>query len=270
MAQIDFAGMYMVPSKVYVGDRARLILPLPAFPDTKAEINHGHILSSPDIDIHHIVLERRPGGSFLTIEFSAYTTGILELPPIDIAGETFSGLTIEINSILSPDESGTVLSPPVLPLAIPGTSLLIYGSISTAILLMLLTVWALVWGRKRLQGWLSAWKRKRLLASMLGTERRLHKALLKGVDCRQILDILSTEFRSFLTSFTGTHYRAMTAAEISLLKDTEGKNDVLDDEFLGGFFSHCDGIRFSGREIDNGETLAILGDLKHFLAGITA
>jgi hypothetical protein len=253
----------MVPSKVYVGDHASLVLPLPGVVGNgNTEINIGYI-SSPDIDIHHVALERRPGGSFLNIEFSAYTPGILKLPPFNVAGEVFSGLTVEISSILEPGESGTVLSGPALPLAIPGTSLLIYGTISAGILLMLLTLWILFRGRTQMKGWLTVLKRRWLLVSMMDMERRLRKALAKGAACRAILDVLSTESRNFLAGFTGENCRAMTAVEIGCLKDRGSA--VPDSEFLGRLFSRCDGIRFSGAEISSDETLEVLGDLRRFL-----
>jgi hypothetical protein len=157
-----------------------------------------------------------------------------------------------------------VLSGPALPLALPGTSLLVYGTMSAAIFLMLLAIWSMVWGRKRIKGWLAAWNRKRLLVSMLATEKRLHRALVKGVPRREILDILSSEFRSFLTCLTGENCRAMTAAEIGLLK-TLGEESVMGGEFLGSFFNNCDSLRFSGREINGDETLTMLGDLKRFV-----
>jgi len=252
-------GAYMVPSKVYVGDRASLMLPLSGITGHE-EINARLIPSSVDIDIHHVVIERRPGGSFLKIEFSAYTPGTLELPPFEVAGQIFSGLTVEISSILEPDESGMVLSGPALPLAIPGTSLLIYGTISAGILLMLLIIWVLFRGRTQMKVWLAAWKRRWLLISMLDMERRLRRALAKGAACRKILDMLSTEFRDFLACFTGKNCRAMTAVEIGRLGGS-----IPDSKFLGEFFSRCDGIRFSGDEINGDEILAMLGDLKSFL-----
>jgi hypothetical protein len=254
---------YMVPPKVYVGDRASLVLPIPGLA-ADAKINLDQIPSSADLVIHQAVLERRPSGSFLTIEFSAYSPGTLELPQLEIGGEIFSGLKVEISSILSTDESGMVLSGPALPLAIPGTSLLVYGTISTAILLMLLAIWSMVWGRKRINSWLAVWKRKRLIVSMMVTEKRLHKALAKGVSCREILDTLSAEFRSFLTQITGENCRAMTAAEIGLLKSM-GKETVMGGAFLGRFFNDCDALRFSGREINGNETLTMLDDLKCFI-----
>jgi len=252
-------GAYMVPSKVYVGDLASLMLPLSGVTGHE-EINTGLIPSSPDIDIHHVALERRPGGSFLKIEFSAYTPGILELPLFETGGKIFSGVTVEISSILEPDESGMVLSGPALPLAIPGTSFLIYGTISAGILLMLLIIWVSFRGRAQLKGWLSALKRRWMLISMLDTEKRLRKALAKGTACRKILDTLSTEFRDFLAYFTGENCRAMTAVEIGRLGGS-----MPDSEFLGKFFSRCDGIRFSGDKISGDEILAMLGDLRSFL-----
>jgi len=261
MAQIDLSGAYMIPQKVYVGDRATLVLPMPGVA-ADAVINAGKSFS-PDIIIHHAAIERRPGGSFLTVEFSAYTTGTLELPPLEIAGEIFSGIKIDITSILAADESAMVLSAPALPLAIPGTSLLIYGSMSAVILLGLLVIGGLFWGRKRMKGWLATWRRRRLIAAMMGTEKRLRRAVAKGAVRREILDTLSTEFRSFLSCFTGENCRAMTAAEIGCLANMDG-------EFLGGFFNHCDAIRFSGGEINGVQTLTVLGDMKKFLAGLAA
>jgi len=255
-------GAYMVPSKVYVGDRASLMLPLSGMTGHE-EINARLIPSSPDIDIHHAALERRPGGSFLKIEFSAYTPGILELPPFEIGGKIFSGATVEISSILEPGEEGMVLSGPALPLAIPGTSFLIYGTISAGILLMLLIIWVSFRGRAQLKGWLAALKRRWLLISMLDTEKRLRKALAKGTARRKILDSLSTEFRDFLAFFTGENCRAMTAVEIGRLGGS-----MPDSEFLGKFFSRCDGIRFSGDEISGDEILSMLGDLRGFLGAL--
>ena len=256
---------YTVPSKVYVGDRASLVLPLPGFfGDGNTKIISEY--SSEDIDIHQVMLERRPTGIFLTVEFSAYTPGVLELPPIEIAGRIFSGLRVEISSILSPDESGLVLSGPALPLAIPGSSLLVFGTMSVIILSLLLASWALLWGRKRLRGWFAAWKRKRLLGAMRVTERRLRRALGKGVDRRRILDTLSVEFRNFLTWFTGENYRVMTAAEICRFNTKEAL--VPDGAVLGSFFTQCDSIRFNGSEIGSDETLTLLDDLRQFLAEI--
>jgi hypothetical protein len=259
------AGAFMVPSKVYVGDRASLILSLPGF-TVKEDSETASIISpSADIDIHRALLERRPVGSRLTVEFTAYAPGVLELPSIVIAGEVFNGLTIEISSILEHDASGKVLSVPALPLTIPGTSILVYGTIISILIILSLAIWILLWGRKSIKGWLAAWEKKRLLNGMRGIEKRLRRTLARRDDTyRNILDTLSREFRNFLSHFTGEQCRAMTAIEFA------NSELQINREFLKDFFKRCDGIRFNGGEINKNDALSILDDLKKFLAELSS
>jgi hypothetical protein len=264
-------GVFMVPSTVYVGDRATLILPLPGFTikeessETAAAVLADLASASGDIDIHRVFIERRPVGSRLTVEFTAYAPGILELPSIVIAGEVLSGIKIEISSILEHDPSGKVLSGPALPLPIPGTSLLVYGSVISILFCLSLAFWVLIWGRKSIKGWLAAWERKRLLAGMRGIEKRLRKTLVREDDTyRNILDALSSEFRGFLSCFTGEHCRAMTASEFTNIESGINR------EFLKDFFKRCDGVRFRGEEINKDDALSMLNDLKQFLAELPA
>jgi hypothetical protein len=258
------AGAFMVPTTVYVGDRATFILPLPGFTVTEDTETASIVSASGNIDIHRAILERRPVGSRLTVEFTAYAPGILELPSIVIAGEIFSGIKIEISSVLEQDPSGKVLSGPAPPLAIPGTSLLVYGSIISILFFLSLAFWVLIWGRKSIKVWLAAWERKRLLAGMRGIEKRLRKILARDDDTyRNILDALSREFRGFLSHFTGEHCSAMTASEFTHI---ESQINV---EFLKDFFKRCDGIRFNGCEINKNDALAMLDDLKQFLAELS-
>ena len=276
-AQDRNTGAFLVPPRVYVGDRASLILPLPGFAvkensETASAILADIASASIDIDIHRALLERRPVGSRLTVEFTAYAPGILELPPIVIAGEVFSGLKIEISSILEQGASGTVLSEPAPPLSIPGTSLLVYGSIISILCFLSLALWVLFWGRDRIKSWLASWEKKRLLIGMRRVEKHLRKTLAKGDDTyRNILDALSKEFRGFLSHFTGEHCRAMTAVEFAnielQIKDAAASlPSSTNREFLKDFFKRCDGIRFGGVEINKNDALLMLDELKQFLA----
>ena len=255
---------FMIPSRVYVGDRAALILPLPGFAvkedsETASVVPAAAASPSNDIEIHRALLERRPVGSRLTVEFTAYAPGVLELPSIVVAGEVFNGLKIEISSILE----NKVLSGPAQPLAIPGTSLLVYGTVISILCILSVGFWVLFWGRSRIKGWLEAWEKKRLVNGMAGIEKRLRKTLAKGDDtCRNILDALSGEFRLFLSRFTGEHCQAMTAVEFA---NTELK---LNREFLEDFFRRCDGIRFGGGEISGKNAVSMLDDIKQFLAAL--
>ena len=260
-AQDRNAGAFMVPSKVYVGDRASFILPLPGFAVTEDSETASVISASADIELHRVLLERRPVGSRLTVEFTAYAPGLLQLPSIVIAGEIFSGLTIEISSVLEQDAWGKVLSAPAPPLAIPGTSLLVYGTILSILFCLSLAFWILFWGRKNIKNWLAAWEKRRLLNGMKNVEKRLRRTLARGdITYRNILDALSTEFRGFLSRFTGEQCRAMTAVEFA---NSELR---MNREFLKDFFKRCDGIRFGGAEINRKDILIMLNDLKRFLA----
>jgi hypothetical protein len=269
---------YLIPQIVYVGDRATLVFPL-----TRALTKDGAITldprqfpASPDIELHRVTLERRPTGGRLLVEFSAYAPGLLVLPSLEIGGERFTGLTVGISSIIGNGDAGAVLSGPASPLAIPGTSLLIYGGIAAFVLSLLFLFWAPFWGRRHLEGLIAAWKRKLLIVSMRSFEKRLRKSLVKDGNQCETLNILSREFRAFLSFVSGKNCRAMTAAELGrlppLAADLAAAQSadaaVLNGEFLGAFFRHCDELRFSGKAIAGGEALAALDDLRRFLAAL--
>jgi len=258
---------FMVPPKVYIGDRAMLILPLPGFTGREdSVIAPSQFPLSDSIEIHRAAIERRPGGNRLMVEFTAYVPGILELPPFEISGETFNGLKIEVSSILEQGISGQILSDPAPPLAIPGTSFLVYGTTGIAVLLLLTAFWALFRGSRQMKGWLESWQRRRLLVSMWGIEKRLRKALAKGAPLRETLDILAAEFRSFLGYFTGENCRAMTASELGQFTVINNIPLLQGSEFPGTFFSRCDSMRFSGNDIGEENVTALLSDLREFLA----
>jgi hypothetical protein len=274
---------YLVPQTVYVGDVATLVLPLAA----EGAAKDGTVVLDPKlfpvsagIELRRVALERRPSGSRLLIEFAAFTPGDLELPPIEIGGERFSCLRVTIGSVIGGGQTDAVLSAPARPLAIPGTGLLVYGTLGAFTLFLLLSLWAGIWGRRHLSGWLLKWQRMRLIVSMAGIEKRLRRSLLREGKARETLNSLSGEFRAFLSFFTGENCRAMTAAELgqlppealALWRGGECAEDAareLGGDFLGPFFRRCDTLRFSGSEIiSNDEVLAMLGDLRRFLAAL--
>jgi hypothetical protein len=264
-------GAFLVPRVVYVGDPATLVLPLPG-QDTAVQ-GAGDIILVPqspdfpsdiDIDFRRIVLERRVSGSRLLIEFTAFVPGLLELPDIEIGGGRFSGLTVTISSIIDSTESEPELSAPASPLAMPGTALMIYGTMAAFVFLLLLTLWFFLRGRCYLNTWIAKWKRWRLFISMKNAEKRLYRALLKGMDNRVILDKLSDEFRLFLTFFTGSNCRAMTAREFERLPSELFSGH----DFVGGFFHRSDELRFSGRDVNTEDVFRLLADLRLFLGAL--
>jgi len=245
---------YLVPRQIYVGDPATLVLPLPAAAQNSADIiltKNDNIPKDPNIDFNRIILERRTIGSRLLIEFTPFAPGTLEFPVIEIGGEFYSGLTVNVNSLLDAN-SKRLLSGAASALAMPGTALMLYGSMILLVIIILLAVWFIFKGQAVIQKLRIKWKRFRLFAGMSKTEKKLQKALLKGVDKRLILDKLSDEFRVFLSILTGNNCRSMTSSEFEC-------------PFLSDFFNKCDGLRFSGAGIDSKDIVKLLFDLHSFL-----
>jgi hypothetical protein len=264
---------YLIPRTVYVGDRAALVVPL-AGENAAAErviaLDPRAFPPATDIELHRAQLEYRSSGSRLVVEFSAYAPGTLELPPIEIGGKRFAGLRVTISSVIGSGENGAVLAGPAPPLAVPGASFLIYGTMGAFVLFALFALWAGLWGRRRMAGWITRWKRGRLVVSMWGIEKRLRKNAAKEGSRRDLLNLLSVEFRGFLTFFTGENCRAMTAAEIGnmpaeLFAPENGAAPELSGGFLEAFFRRCDELRFNGSDIVTEDVLAMLDDLRRFL-----
>jgi len=262
------SGAYLIPRHIFVGDAAVLVLPLPALQQEAADVvllpsDAGFPLDA-NIDFHRVILERRLRGSRLMIEFTAFVPGLLVLPTIEIDGERFGGLSVTVNSIID-SRSNPMLSGPASTLAMPGTAILLYGSMAAIIFLILLSIWFFLRGRTFIQKLKEKWKLKRLFVSMKKTEKRLHRAMLKGIDKRVILDKLSDEFRVFLSLFTASNCRAMTARDFEKLPPDFLPAPEYSARFLSGFFHSCDVLRFSGANIEQAEILRLLDDLRRFL-----
>ncbi|MCL2442243.1 MAG: hypothetical protein FWD13_02120 [Treponema sp.] len=262
---------YLIPRQIYVGDPAALVLPLPGARQNSDDIilipdlyNAYFFPSDPDIDFHRIILERRVSESKLTVEFTAFVPGIHEFPVIIIGGEYFEGLTVTVNSILD-DDSRRILSSAAPALAMPGTALLLYGSMAVLVFLILFTIWFFVKGRTALQELRKNWKRRILFISIKNTEKQLYKAFLKGADKRMILDKLSGEFKNFLSILTDNNCSAMTACELETLPHEYFL--LLEDShnFLGNFFRSCDELRFSGVVAGSDDITRLLDNLRIFI-----
>ena len=280
IVSVSFAqnNVWLIPRIIYVGDPATLVVSMPG-----SQIADDIILTSQspnfpadaNIDFHRIVLEKRITGSRLLIEFTAFVPGHLEIPVIEIGGEYFSGLTVTVNSIINTSgvlgTNSLVLSRSASPLAMPGTSLLLYGTMAAFVLLFLLILWFILKGRVFIKRFIEKWKRRQLFSFMKSIERRLLKILQKGGDKRNILDKLSMEFRIFLSILTEKNCRAMTAREFELLPEIypqRGMDNEYTSVFLANFFRRCDEVRFCGGELENQTVLQLLADLRLYIAAL--
>ncbi|MDR2069959.1 MAG: hypothetical protein LBP81_00875 [Treponema sp.] len=266
-ADIRTDEAYLIPQMVFVGDPGRLALPLgTALPELKGAVldDPGRLPSAPGLIITRVELESRGETRRLIVDFRAFTPGVIELPPIEIASVTFTGLKVNVASILEAEGGALVLSGMAPPLAVPGTMGIIYGT-ALGIVLCITVFFLLIFkGGRVFRLWREKFRRRRILWSMGRSLRYLRAVLDKGgqVKAPEVLDKLSAEFKTFLGLFTGMNCRAMTGEEFlflpSLTPEPSGP-------FLRDFFRRCDALRFSGVEIESGSAAELLDQAKDFI-----
>jgi hypothetical protein len=256
---------YLIPRTIFVGDRGRLVVPLgQAFTAAEAFVRSapGDLPEAPDVVITRIELENRDGSPRLFVDFIPYAPGVLSLPALKIAipgGEPLelSGLKAAAASVLAPQE--TALSAPAPPLSAPGTGLIIYGTAAGILLVLFSGLGLSVWGRRNFAFFWERFKRRRLLRIMARFLRRLDAESLAGTTKSpgEFLAILSGQVREFLSLFTGTDCRPLTAGEFL--------NFPFYPDFLCAFFRRCDRLRFSGGGIARSDLAAAVEEVRSFI-----
>jgi hypothetical protein len=274
-----------------VGDKGRLVFPLE--PGTVgsvltgtdgvviqgASVKDANLPRSKDLVISRVELERRGTAARLLIDFQVYAPGRIELPPIEIAfkengafketgaSHTFTGLEVTVSSILEVEQWGMILSGPAEPLAAPGTAVMIYGTILGIILLILALTLGSFWGKNRLRNFAERLRRRRVIRAMGRTLKRLHDPGAGGDG--EILEALSTEFRTFLGILTGANCRAMVPREFLTLPRF-GDHAALSPAALSELFHRCDTLRFSGAGIERETVFMLLDEFKEMTSLLEA
>jgi hypothetical protein len=250
---------YLIPQTVFVGDRATLVAPLGA-------ANAGfHPMSieapeTPDyLVLHTITLERKGGNAQLAIEFTAYTPGEIEFPVIQAPGfSDFTGLKAVVASILEP--SSMTLSAPAAPILAPGTTRFIYGSVALVILLLIFGIGLRLFWTNRFVTVRKRLFQRYLVLSMKRFIARLRKQLEKdGAAHGAPLDLLSAQFRRFLTRFTGVDCLAMSAAEFAGLEHGAP---------LSLMFRRWDMVRFNVQSVSQSDITSALDDVYDYISAL--
>jgi len=260
-----------------VGDSGRLVVPL----DGVLAVAEPFVLENPDLPqtpellIQRVTLERR-GGDRLVIDFIPFATGTLYFPSLDLItpGQepiTLSGLRVEVASVLNP--AWMDLSGPAPPMAVPGTGLLIYGSISLILLALFLGIAVSVWGKRNFREFWERLHRRRLIRVMLRFLRRLgHEGNLgKSGDPGYYLGLLVAEFREFLSAFTGINCRSLTPAEfleLPITREQQQTEPFLTPAFLCRLFRSWDTLRFSGQSVEKSDLITALSEAEQFVLAL--
>jgi hypothetical protein len=258
---------YQIPQTVFVGDLGRLVLPLGTAAAGALSVvleKAEELPSLRDLVISRIELESRGGNARLIVDFRAYVPGQIALPPIEIASFIFTDLEVTVASILEAEGNSLVLSGPAEPLAVPGTMGMIYGTILGIVLVILGALLMVFRGRPAFRRWREEFRRRQVIRSMGRILKQLRNALEKDGfgKTAQVLDRLSTEFKAFLSFFTGMNCQAMTGGDFlflpSLTPEPSGP-------FLRDFFRSCDALRFSGEQIDRLKAIELLDQVRDFI-----
>ncbi|MDR2803357.1 MAG: hypothetical protein LBB22_03585 [Treponema sp.] len=277
-------GIYQTPPVLYVGDRGSLVYQLDMFmplPESDIVFPNG-FPKSDDIIIHKIDIDRR--GRRVIIEFQAFRTGTVPLPPIPFGGAELKGLQVNIASILDSANRSMTLSPSAGMLTAPGTLWIITAF--SALLAILLAALVLLYakGGAFFTGARNALRTHILLFWINSRMRRLENRLKLGrITEKEALAILSNEVRSFLSRFWMQPCYAMSAEEF-LYFDLPRQNAATEIITAGvtvnsqadnsklllalyGFFKKCDGIRFAATAVTQMTVSEICAEAKSLVNG---
>ena len=289
-AQTRTEAPYLIPQIIFVGDSGRLIVSIGrAYARVEPFVwdNSDKLPETPDLVIRRIELERRSGVSRVLIDFVAYAPGTLSLPPIEFPQDanvpSIMGLEVQVASILDPSQM--VLTEPAPPLAVPGTSLLVYGTLVLVLFLLAMGIVISVWGRHHFRDFFEQLRRKYLLRKM---RRFLHtlnhqcrfevssnfKINSSGISPHEkslapafYLTRLSTEFREFLTQFTGINCRSLTAVEFRGITFEElSPRFAPGPDYLCDLFRSWDILRFSGRGMEMADLFVAMVETEKLLS----
>lgn len=252
---------YLIPQTVFVGDRATLVAPLGATPADFQTMSIDTPETSDDLVLHTMTLERKGDNVQLAIEFTAYTPGDIEFPVIRAPGfPDFTGLKVTVASILDPSAmapSSMTLSAPAPPLLAPGTTSLIYGSVAIVILLLIFGIGFRLFWTNRFVNARQKLFRLCLVISMKSFIAKLRKQSEKcGAAHGATLDLLSAQFRRFLTRFTGIDCLAMSAAEFVRLENGTP---------LSIMFRVWDTLRFNVESVSQSDITNALDDVYNYI-----
>ncbi|MCL2008375.1 MAG: hypothetical protein FWG77_09845 [Treponema sp.] len=262
---------FTLPQTIFVGDLARLVVPLSDFFAGEEPFiieTPERLPLTPDLLIRRIELERRPGVLRLLIDFIPFATGNIPFPDIEFFSQyeeapVITGLEVYVSSILSPNQM--TLSEPAPPLAVPGTGFLVYGTIFLIILFLFLGIGGSVWGRRHFSEMLEMLRRKFLIFKMRRYIKNLKEESEEEENPAPYLSSLSGEFREFLSLFTGINCRSLSAAEFMELPL---ENQSLGPVFLSGLFQTWDTLRFSGRAMEPVDFSLAMAEIEDFLIAL--
>ncbi len=265
-SQSEILSAAQVPPQVFVGDKARLVLTLApkASAATRSFIIdvEDKLPQSKSVHITRIQLDTNGKNPKMIVDFIPFEPGTIMLPPLEIGPYVINRQLVEIASVLEADQGGMETAPPEEPLLIPGTRLLLYGTIGFLFFLVLGLFAALMWGSAwyaRLQSWLKKRNTLRNLKKSLG---QLEHHQEKNISPAEI-GILIGYLRLYIQLQTGISCAAKTSMEIADQADIFPHPELA--LVLAQIIGQSDALRFSGKGVSALELENLCLDIKKII-----
>jgi hypothetical protein len=160
-------------------------------------------------------------------------------------------------------------------LAVPGTSLLIYGALVLVIFLLSIGIVTNLLSRHYFKDIWERLRRRRLLRRMAKFLRRLKQEASFGENenTGSYLCLLSTELREFLSLCTGLNCRSLSAVEfldlpLEDISESLGNEAFKWSSYLCCLFRVWDTLRFSGQNITMKDLVQALNDTETFVSAL--
>ncbi|MCA1949222.1 MAG: hypothetical protein LDL24_01510 [Treponema sp.] len=238
-----------VPPQVFVGDKARLVLTLvpkgSSAPRTLVIDVEDKLPQSKSIHITRIELDTHGKNPKMIVDFVPFEPGAILLPTLEIGPYVISRQIVDVASVLEADHGGLETAPPEETLLIPGTRLLLYGTIGFLFVLVLGLFAFLMWG----SAWyaqLQAWFKKRQILGNLKKSLDYLEREKKEYSPVKIGELISY-LRLYAEMQTGIPCVAKTGREIEAQADLfPNPEQALS---LGHIIRQSDMMRYSGKTV---------------------
>jgi hypothetical protein len=268
----DSRAPYQIPQTIYIGDHGRLVYPLNGFflnqEDGPSDFTPPTLPDSEspgDIIINGVEVI----GENLIIDFQVFKTGIAQLPPIVISGETLSGLEVYVSSILEESGDLTILSPSAQPLNAPGTIWIIITIVLVVIFAVAFLFLFVFKGGAFFSGLKHQLRHRRIIHQ---TQKAIKKLKInldrENIGAQTALAGIANELRLFLDNYFNIHCRAMAPPEFLKLSIPDSLASEYSANYFYEFFMKCDTIRFSGAAVSEDEVREIIAEVETLVASV--
>jgi hypothetical protein len=259
---------FLVPAKVFVGDRAQLFVPVtPIIGDTRRTLTIDTAERLPQSDqlrLYKLTLEYQGNKSYIIIDFSAYTPGLVEFPPLSLGPYNLESQQVYIASVLNEQPETMSLSPLEPALLVPGTLILVYTGVFIIILLVVVTLLFVFRGKNIVSRWKENYQKKTSTKRLQRTLKRLESLLDRPVD---FYTMLSTELRRFLSTQTGIDFFPLTGQDLTMmtLPLNFSREEI---NFLSHLLRTGDTVRFGNEPAEAQQLKETIQAVKEFIASL--